>query len=206
MLAYLNGKIITRTNSEIIVKTADGQGFLVNVSPLKAYLVNENVEIFVLQIIRESSNDLYGFDSFQERQWAETLLKVSGVGPKMAAMIIYQLGFAQVSKAIAENNTELLRSVKGLGTKTANKIILELKKSVDVAQLLENETSQLNSKNYQDLSESSNMIARFTDVLSNMGYKRGEIVSTISTLKREKHWNESDLQLMLREGLRILGK
>jgi Holliday junction DNA helicase RuvA len=194
MLAYLNGKVIAKLDGKIIVKVPSGVGYLVNISNNDNYLVNENVEFFLLYVVSNEIPELYGFKNIDERNWVEKLLKVNGVGPKMAAKIVYALGVDLLSQALMKSDVGILSQVKGLGSKTAKKILLELKGS----ELGDLEKTDVNLKNVFTID--------FVDTLSGLGYKRGEIVNLISILKRKNFWDESNLVETVRKGLTELGR
>ncbi len=195
MIGYLQGRIIGLLESQIIIKTAGGIGYVVYVSPLKGFMINENIEFFIWHVIREADQDLYSFDSLDDRKWAEKLTKVSGVGPKAATNIIYSLGSKRVQEAIVNQDAATFSSVKGLGEKTAKKIVLELKgATTDLAKLDERSTTT-------KIDKTGKFVTDFTDTLSNLGYKRGEIVSTITELKRQGEWEEKDLTGLVKKAL-----
>jgi holliday junction DNA helicase RuvA len=194
MIGYIAGKVQGIIGSKIIIKLTDGLGYLVYVSESYRFMVNEHVELYVLHVQREDSVDLYGFKDQKDREWVEKLLKVSGVGPKMAANIIYQMGWEDLSESIKLMDSTALQSVKGLGLKTAKKILLELKGTeVDI------------TENNLKISDSKT-ISNFTETLSNLGYKRGQIVSVITQLKKERLWDESNLMEMVKLGLKYMSK
>ena len=195
MLAYIQGRIIAKDGNQIIVKLPAGMGYLINVSYQKNYMQNENVELFLLEVKRDDRNDLYGFEDLEEKKWCEKLMKVSGVGPKMAATMVFSLGVSKILDALQIGDPKPFSEVKGLGGKTAKKIVLELKgEMVDL--------KELDTKSEQG----SHFTQEFVDTLSGIGYKRGEIVSVISTLKKEGLWNEGDIVETVRFGLKYLGR
>ena len=193
MIAYLSGKIIGNIENQVILKVPSGVGYLLNISHLKAYMVNEHQDFFVWEVTRENKNDLYAFSNLEDRAWAEKLTKVDGVGPKAAATIVYTLGYQKIIEAIAGAEPEVFNEVKGIGVKTSKKIVLELKGgNTDIQKL-------------QQSSDNSQMSLDYTEALGNLGYKRGEIVSTISKLKKMGKWQENDLVGTVKNGLEILG-
>ncbi len=195
MLAYLNGKVVAKLADKVIVKVPAGVGYLVSVSPSETYMENENVDLFLLEIAKDIP-ELYGFRNIEERDWVEKLIKVPGVGPKMAANIIYSLGVHKVIEAINSSDASILTRTKGLGTKTAKKIILELKGArADITKI---EAIDINMTN--------DFTVDFVDTLGGLGYKRGEIVSAISRLKRKKAWDEDNLVETVKKGLEELGR
>lgn len=194
MIGYLQGKLISKIKNQIIIKTPSGVGYLVFVSPNKIYHINDNIEIFVYNSIRENVSELFGFDSVEDREFIEDLLKVSGVGPKMASLIIHTLGSQKVKIAIRNNDAEVFGPVKGLGQKTSKKIILELKGALTDLDLLD------------DGEYNKELAVDFTDALSTLGFKRGDIVLTISNLKKRGEWNELNLSSTVKAGIKILSE
>ena len=195
MIGFISGKVVTQFGGKVIVKLATGMGYLVQVSPLRRYLQNENLDLYILHITKDNSEELYGFDNLDDRKSVENLLKVNGVGPKMAANIVYSLGSAQISQAIESGDHKAFCSVKGLGVKTAKKIVLELK------------SNQESIERIASGHVSGETVVNFTETLSSLGYKRSEVVGAISKMKKNGEWNESgDLVDLVKDGLKYLGK
>jgi len=202
MIGYISGKVVAHLDAKVIVKPPSGIGYIVTVSPKKNYLTNEHLDVFILEVgnKNDGTTELYAFDQLADRQCVDKLLKVDGVGPKMAANIVYELGYEAVYKAIYHSDTEQLKSVRGLGVKTAKKIILELKGgSTDLESLDRSSAAAATS--------SSQTAVQFTDALSHLGFKRGEIVMAITSMKKDHLWDESEeLGKLVRNGLKYLGK
>jgi holliday junction DNA helicase RuvA len=197
MIAFLSGRIINFLESKIILKTATGIGYLVTISPNKRVMINENMDMYILHIVREDKEELYGFDRIEDRQWIENLMKVNGVGPKAAANIIYSIGFEKVIQALEEKDIEPFCNVKGLGKKTAQKIVLELKGAlVDIEEVTKQAQHTGNG----------NFVTSFNDAMMNLGYKKAQVISTISQLKKDENWDEENLLYTIKKGLEILGR
>jgi holliday junction DNA helicase RuvA len=197
MIAFLSGRIINFLESKIILKTATGIGYLVSISPNKRVMINENLDMYILHIVREDKEELYGFDRIEDRQWIENLMKVNGVGPKAAANIIYSIGYEKVIEALENKDIEPFCNVKGLGKKTAQKIVLELKGAlVDIEEVTKQAQHTGNG----------NFVTSFTDAMTNLGYKKIQIISTISQLKKAEDWDEENLLFTIKKGLEILGR
>jgi Holliday junction DNA helicase RuvA len=195
MIAFLSGKIIAIFNNQIILRLPSGVGYLVQISPKQNFLLNETVELFVLEVHKENKREFFGFTNLQDREWVEKLLKVDGVGPKIAAQIVYFLGHEGLLQAIQNSDIKALTQVKGLGQKTAKKIILELKSSQ--VMLAELETNSQHS---------DQTITTFTETLANLGFNRRAIVEVISRLKAEQRWDEQNLNEMIKQSLKLLSK
>lgn len=192
MIGYISGRVVGKILDQIIIKTPSGVGYLVFTSRYANLMVNENVELYTLHVKREDKEELYGFSDIKDRELVETLLKVSGVGPKAAANMVYTLGWEVLSNAIQQGDVDTISSVKGLGAKTAKKIIIELKDS-------KSSISDIESINLNEQS-----ISDFTETLAGLGYKKSEVVSAISRMKKDGVWDQSDLVGMVKIGLKYL--
>lgn len=127
MIVYLKGLVQIKEKDGVVV-VANNVGFEVfaPASTRESVKVGEEVEFFTHEYLRENARELYGFASRGELQLFHDLLKVSGVGPKMALNVL-SLGYARVCEAITKGDVGLLSSISGVGKKTAQKIVLELK-------------------------------------------------------------------------------
>ncbi|MGL4757801.1 MAG: Holliday junction branch migration protein RuvA [Patescibacteria group bacterium] len=193
MIGFLSGKVIAFLNEKIIVRLPSGLGYIVTVDPELEIILNENLEMFVLEVIRDGNSELYGFRDIESRLWVEKLIDVDGVGPKSATNMIYFLGVSKLKTALAEQDDVTLSSVKGISSKTAKKIILELhNKEVNIKTLNQNKLK----------SKSSSIATEFTETLSSLGYSRSQIVNVIGAMKQEDNWQEDDLNHLVRMALK----
>jgi holliday junction DNA helicase RuvA len=192
MIGYISGKVVGLLEHQVIIKTPSGVGYIVACPPNRRYMVNDNLELFTLHVVREDSEGLYGFDSLQDREWVEKLLKVNGVGPKIAALVVYSIGGNNVARAIREEDFKLIATVKGMGAKTAKKIVLELKGAAT-------DISKMEEDNLTDAS-----VTDFTNAMTNMGYKKTDIIDSIKKMKQDKVWDPDNLPTMVRMALRYL--
>lgn len=192
MIGFLAGKVAGKLENQVILKTSIGLGYIVTVHPDLHLMQNDNIDLWILHVKREDKEELYGFSSLQDREWVEKLLKVNGVGPKSAANIVYTLGWQEVQKAIINEDHKTLGSVKGLGAKTAKKIVLELK------------GAQTDISNMSDIDSKDPTISDFTNALTNMGYRKHDVVATISEMKKDGKWDENKLVDMIKLGLKYL--
>ena len=129
----IKGKIVDLTPTYIIVNNND-IGYFINIS-LNSYSKingekekgNDEVLIFIHQVIREDANILFGFINKSEREIFRHLISVSGVGANTARMILSSLSPVEIQNAILNSNVNVLKSVKGIGAKSAQRIIIDLK-------------------------------------------------------------------------------
>ncbi len=137
MIGSLHGKLQARQDDTILVNVG-GVGFRVRVSTNTAAglgAVGSEVQLFTHLRVREDELSLYGFATEEELRLFETLLTVSGVGPKVALSVLAAAPIETLKIAIAEGNLEALTAVPGIGKKTAQRVILELKGKIEVSGL-----------------------------------------------------------------------
>ena len=130
MIDYIKG-ILADLNPTTAVVEAAGIGYSIAITlPGYSALVGseeKEVKLFITEIIREDTHELYGFTVTAERQLFELLMTVSGVGAATARMIMSAFSAEELRMLIATGNTKAMAKVKGLGTKTAQRIIVDLK-------------------------------------------------------------------------------
>ena len=130
MIEYIKG-ILTDLNPTTAVVEAAGIGYDIAITlPTYSALVGQEekeVKLFVTEVIREDTHELYGFVVRAERQLFELLMTVSGVGAATARMIMSAFSAEELRMLIATGNSKGMAKVKGLGPKTAQRIIVDLK-------------------------------------------------------------------------------
>lgn len=130
MINHIKGIITEKNPAYVIVETAGGIGFYINIS-LATYssLPNENetVSLLTYYIVKEDAQVLYGFMEEEERELFKMLISVNGIGPNTGRLILSSMSVGEVLNAIATENVKAIQSVKGIGTKTAQRLIVELK-------------------------------------------------------------------------------
>lgn len=134
MIDYIKGILAEINPTEAVIEAA-GVGYAIEITlPTYSSLVGmenqEAVKLFITEIIREDSHDLYGFCNRIDRQLFEMLMTVSGVGASTARMIMSAFTATEIRTLIATANAKGLAQVKGLGPKTAQRIIVDLKDKV----------------------------------------------------------------------------
>lgn len=131
MIALLEGKIELKTNKFAIINIG-GVGYKVfcSGSVLAQLKDNEKAKLFIYLCSRENLLDLYGFLSFDDLEFFETLISVKGIGPKAGLSIMTLAPTETLKQAIASGQKSLLTKVSGIGQRTAERIILELKDKI----------------------------------------------------------------------------
>ncbi len=129
MIAALKGRIERKQEDAALVDVG-GVVYRVNTSLVTLEDigdVGENVRLFTHLYVREDQLTLYGFASTDELRLFETLIGVSGVGPRLALSVLSRVRPEALELAINGENAELLATVPGVGRKTAARLILELR-------------------------------------------------------------------------------
>ena len=132
MIEYIKGTIDEITPTYVVIETAGGVGYMLNIS-LNAFTAlqdSNRARLYVYEAIREDAYVLYGFIDKHERDIFLQLITVSGVGPNTARMILSSLSPSDLETAILTDNVGALKSVKGIGAKTAQRIIVDLKDKI----------------------------------------------------------------------------
>ena len=94
--------------------------------------VGEPVRLFTSLQVRDDSLTLFGFSSDDERQTFETLLNISGIGPRLALAMLGRFSPQALAQTVESGDTKALSSVPGIGRRTASRIVLELKGKLDL--------------------------------------------------------------------------
>lgn len=129
MIAALKGRLERKLDDAALVDVG-GVVYRVNTSLVTLEDigdVGESVRLFTHLYVREDQLTLYGFASTEELRLFETLIGVSGVGPRLALAVLSRVRPEALELAINGENAELLATVPGVGRKTAARLILELR-------------------------------------------------------------------------------
>jgi Holliday junction DNA helicase RuvA len=132
MIASLKG-VIDAISKDSMIVNVNGIGFKLSVptSVLSELgVVGREIKLYTHMHVREDDLSLYGFGSLDELRLFETLISVSGLGPKTAMGMLSAMSADQLAMAIASGSVEMLTTIPGIGKKTADRLILELKDKV----------------------------------------------------------------------------
>lgn len=133
MIGWLKGCIIDKSVPGRLVVDVNGVGYEVETS-LNTYFQVESIDspigLFIHTLVREDAFLLYGFHQQQERTLFRTLIKVNGVGPKLALAILSSVTPDEFVHTIRQDDSEALTRFPGIGKKTAERLLIELKDAV----------------------------------------------------------------------------
>lgn len=129
MIGRLHGKLIEKNPPQVLIDVG-GVGYEVDIPMSTFYNLPDlggDVTLFTHLVVREDAELLYGFATKAEQTAFRTLIRVSGVGPRIALAVLSGMTADQLASAIESGETGLLTRVPGIGKKTAERLILELK-------------------------------------------------------------------------------
>jgi Holliday junction DNA helicase RuvA len=185
MIARLRGQLIEKMPPWVILDVA-GVGYQVEV-PLSTFEVlpalGEQSILLIEMVVREDAMLLYGFATEKEKSLFRLLVKVNGIGPKLALAVLSSLSVDAFVQAIREKNAALLTKIPGVGKKTAERMVLELATAVDsiVGAFVLNGTTASSSLNSAD----SMMRQQAIQALEALGYKNAEAAQRV-----DKGWQD----------------
>ena len=188
MISSLNGKLESLGGDHAVINVG-GIGFQVymptsTLSTLGS--TGDDVKLYTHLHLREDNVTLYGFASTEELSLFETLLSVSGLGPRLALAMLSAMNVEQLTMAIATGSTDLLTMTPGIGKKVANRIILELKEKIGAGWIAAPVT-QIAQENADVLS-----------ALTALGYSAAEATKAVAALPASQDLSlEEKLKLAL---------
>ncbi len=147
MIGRLSGIILEKNPPQILLDV-QGVGYELNV-PMSTFYnlpaLHEKVVLLTQMIVREDAHLLYGFLSNEERVAFRQLLKISGVGPKLALSVLSGLSLHDLAHAVANKEAGRLTKIPGVGKKTAERLLLELQGKFVVGGAAQGETVESTS-------------------------------------------------------------
>lgn len=129
MIGRLQGILLEKEEGEVLLDV-NGVGYEVEVPVSSFYQLPDKghaVMLFTHFVVREDAQHLYGFIERKDRSLFRLLIKVNGVGPKMALGLLSSMGSAQFVACVARNDVNALVKIPGVGKKTAERLLIEMR-------------------------------------------------------------------------------
>lgn len=129
MIGRLNGVLLEKLPPQVVIDV-NGVGYEVDVPMTTYYQLpgsGEKTTLFIHQVVREDANLLFGFATREERESFRQLIKISGIGARIALAILSGMSADELAQAIATEDIKRLSAVPGIGKKTAERLVLELR-------------------------------------------------------------------------------
>lgn len=136
MIGFLRGKLV-RKQPPLLVLDVQGVGYEVE-APMSTFydLPEAGTEIMLHThlIVREDAHILFGFASETERRLFRSLIRVNGVGPRLALTILSGISAEAFARCVRDNDSAALTRLPGIGKKTAERLVIEMRDRLDQAQ------------------------------------------------------------------------
>jgi len=198
MYAYLRGTLVEINPIQVVLEI-QGVGYQVLIPHRVASelpQIGEPVCLYTSFVIREFSQQLYGFLSQQERDIFEVLMNVTGVGPKLALSLIGHLSLYDLHLAVKEHHINVLCKVPGVGKKTAERLIIELRDKLPSFRIESQHSETLAKADPRSQTVQDAMMA-----LINLGYQQNAAQKAIKQSLKDLP-EEVDLALLITASLK----
>jgi holliday junction DNA helicase RuvA len=132
MIGSVRGRILSKTPPQLLVDVG-GVGYELE-APMSTFFhlppVGEEVRLLTHLVVREDAHVLYAFGSEEERRLFRSLIKVSGVGPKIALALLSGISVEAFARCVQSEDVAALIKVPGIGRKTAERLVIEMRDRV----------------------------------------------------------------------------
>ena len=190
MISRLTGILAAKRAPQILID-CNGVGYEADVSMTTYYQlpeVGEQISIWTHLLVKEDSHSLIGFTGEQERKLFRQLIRITGVGPKMALTILSGIDNQQFALCVANNDVAMLTRLPGVGKKTAERLIIEMRDKIE-ALLSDMPPQQVSPSGHSVISEA-------IEALQALGYKPADAEQMIGRAQQQGETHSSASQLI----------
>lgn len=200
MIGKIRGQILEKQPPQLLIDV-HGLGYEID-APMSTFYqlpdVGQEVNLFTHLVVREDAHHLYGFYTRDEQHLFRTLLKVNGVGPRLALTILSSTSAEEFVRCVLNNDSASLVRLPGIGKKTAERLIIEMRDR------LSDWYKGLSVDNKPSASQDSNstrhqILQDAISALISLGYKQQEASRTITKIDDGAAHSEELIRRALRE-------
>jgi holliday junction DNA helicase RuvA len=195
LIGFLHGRIAAKT-APVVTLDVGGVGYELE-APMSTFLnlpaVGESIHLITHLVVREDAHILYGFATEEERRLFRNLLRVSGVGPKIALGVLSGMSVAGFTRCVVGEDVTTLTRIPGVGRKTAERLIIEMRDRVQTP----SGTSGLPAT-----SADADPHSEAFDALVALHYKPAEATRLLKGIAAGSHSTEELIRLALQGALR----
>ena len=201
MIGRLQGKLLAKQPPQLLVDV-NGVGYEVD-APMSTFYqlpgIGETVVLHTHLVVREDAQLLYGFYSESERQLFRSLIKINGVGPKLALTALSGISFEEFTRCVMDDDAKALTALPGVGKKTAERLIIELRDKIgkELDAVLPSITGARSLTEHQ-----ASPVSDAVSALVSLGYKAQEASRMVRSVETEGLSTED----IIRESLQGLVK
>ncbi|MCG8672719.1 MAG: Holliday junction branch migration protein RuvA [Pseudomonadales bacterium] len=199
MIGRIKGILIEKQPPQLLVDV-NGVGYEVDASMNTYYQLpelNKEVTLYTHLVVREDIHQLFGFYDKRERSMFRTLIKVNGVGPKMALAILSGMEVAEFVRCVQDNDTKGLVKLPGVGKKTAERLIIEMRDKLKDFDAEPSQPGEL-PKVITPQTNSNQVVVDAESALIALGYKPQEASKAISKIDVASLSSEEVIRMALK--------
>ena len=196
MIARIKGMLLEK-QAPVLVLDVAGVGYELE-APMTTFYdlpdTSNEVVLHTHMVVREDAQKLYGFSARSQRDLFRNLLKVSGVGPRVALAILSSLSAEEFLVCMAEEDVDRLTLVPGIGRKTAQRLLVEMRDLVLTG------TAETLPQAVRAAQDSPNPVQDAVSALIALGYKPAQASRAV----REVGDGDAGSEDIIRQALRVL--
>lgn len=200
MIGFLRGKLIQKAPPQLLLDV-HGVGYEIE-APMTTFYdlpaLGEEVRLHTHLVVREDAHILFGFASETERMLFRTLIKVNGVGPKLALTILSGQSVEEFYRCVADNDVKGLVRLPGVGQKTAERLIIEMRGRLPELNKLQPRSERLGTT--PDVAANPKQEA--VSALCALGYKPQDASRMVQAIATEDKSCEDIIRLALRSSIK----
>ncbi len=199
MIGFLRGKLLAKNPPQLLLDV-NGVGYEVEAPMTTFYnlpMIGEQVALYTHLVVREDAHILFGFSEESDRLMFRTLIKVNGVGPKLALTILSGQSAEEFRRCIEDNDTQSLVRLPGVGKKTAERLIVEMRDRLPALSETSDSGIKINS-NQAVASSHGNPRQEAITALCALGYKPADASKMVQAVASEGKSCEDIIRLALR--------
>ena len=195
MFDYIQGKVVSRHPTHVVIETA-GVGYFLHITLQSYDQIEEGKDqkIYTWLQVRDDIQQLWGFTEPAEREVFMLLISISGIGPNTARLILSGMTPEECKQAIMTDNELAFRQVKGVGPKTAKRVLIELKDKI-----IKTGTDPLVIK----AGAKENAMTEALSALITLGFLKSQAEKALTQVTKE-HGRDLPTESLVRMALRLL--
>lgn len=191
MITRLRGLLLEKKELVIVIEIG-GIGYELEVPLLtfrKLPEIGTELVLFTHQVIREDAHVLYGFSTLEERALFRQMIRVNGIGPKLAMSVLSQVSPSEFAHLIAEGKIAYLTRIPGIGKKTAERLLIELRDKL--AGFSEKPCSIQKNSAYEEA----------TSALVALGFKPQEATALVMRVEKPEMDRDEIIRMALKQSI-----
>jgi len=205
VIGRLRGCLVEKSPPEILIECA-GVGYEVTLPMTSFYAlpeVDEEAVVFTHFVVREDAQLLYGFTNKVERKLFRLLIKVNGVGPKLALAILSAMSADQFVSCVVHDQLSTMVKIPGVGKKTAERLLIEMRDRLKDWQI-SSETPATDSMIMSSTIESTFIVSPVKgdaiNALISLGYTQGQADKAVKAVYKDGSRSED----VIRDALKAM--